>query len=138
MAPPVDINYWAVLAAAAFQMVLGFLWYGPLFGKQWMKLMGFNEKSMKGMNMTPLQATIGGVVTAWVMNYVLAHFVDYTQAANFIDGATAGAWIWLGFIATVQLGSVLWEGKPVKLYVLNTAYYLVALVVTGGILAAWA
>ena len=137
MAPPVDINYLAVFVAAAAAMAIGFLWYGPLFGNQWKKLMNFTDKGMKEMKMTPVQAMIGGFISTLIMSYILAHFVDYTQAATFMDGAVAGTWIWLGFIATVQFGSVLWEGKPAKLYVINTTHYLVALIVMGGILAAW-
>lgn len=138
MAPPVDMNYLAVLAAAIAAMTIEFLWYGPLFGKEWKKLMGFTDKSMKEMKMTPMQAMIGGFVTTLIMSYILAHFIDYTQSATFADGAVAGIWIWLGFIATVQLGIVLWEGKPVKLYAINTLHYLAALIVMGGILAVWA
>ncbi len=138
MAPPVTINLLAVLVAAVAAMALGFLWYGPLFGNQWKKLMGFTDKSMKEMKITPAQAMIGGFITTLVMSYILAHFVDYTQAATIMDGVVAGFWIWLGFIATIQLGSVLWEGKPVKLYLINTLHYLVVLVVMGAILTAWA
>ncbi|MDO8488446.1 MAG: DUF1761 family protein [bacterium] len=36
----VPVNYLAILAAAVLSMVLGFLWFGPLFGQTWMKLMG--------------------------------------------------------------------------------------------------
>ena len=138
MAPPVEINYLAVLVAAIASMALGFLWYGPLFGNQWKKLMGFTDKSMKAMKMTPMQAMIGGFISTLIMSYILAHFIDYAQAATFADGAVAGTWLWLGFIATVQLGSVLWGGKPVKLYAINTLHYLVALIIMGGILAVWA
>lgn len=138
MAPPVDINYMAVLAAAIAAMAIGFLWYGPLFGNEWKKLMGITGKSVKEMRMTPIQAMIGGFASMLIMAYILAHFVDYTQAVTFLDGAIAGIWIWLGFIATVQLGSVLWEGKPVKLYIINTLHYLVGLIAMGGILAVWA
>lgn len=46
----------------------------------------------------------------------------------------AGFWNWLGFIAPVTLGVVLWEGKPWKLWVLHNAYYLLALLVMGVIL----
>ncbi|MBI2541430.1 DUF1761 domain-containing protein [Candidatus Woesearchaeota archaeon] len=138
MAPVVNVNYLAVLAAAAASMALGFLWYGPLFGSQWKKLMGITDKSMKEMKMTPVQSMVGGFASTLIMSYVLAHFVDYTRAATFVDGAIAGTWLWLGFVATVQFGTVLWEGKPVKLYVINTLHYLAALVLMGGILAVWA
>ena len=33
------INYWAVLVSAIASMAIGSLWYGPLFGKQFMPAM---------------------------------------------------------------------------------------------------
>ena len=43
----IPVNYWAVLVAALFTFVLGFLWYGPLFGRTWLRLVGLNPESMK-------------------------------------------------------------------------------------------
>ena len=42
----VSINYLAVLVSAVSAMVLGFLWFGPLFGKEWSKAMGWTEEQM--------------------------------------------------------------------------------------------
>lgn len=137
MAPAVDINYLAVLVSAAVSMGIGFLWYGPLFGNQWKKLAGFTDKSIKQMKMTPMQSMIFGFITTLVMAYIFAHFVGYAQAATAADGVILGFWVWLGFFATTQLGMVLWENKPLKLYFLNTLHYLVALAVMGAILAIW-
>lgn len=39
-----SINYLAVLIAAVASMIIGFLGYGPLFGKAWMRLMNFDKK----------------------------------------------------------------------------------------------
>ena len=49
MVPAVSINYLAVLVAAIASIVLGFVWYGPLFGKTWTQLMGFDKKKMDDM-----------------------------------------------------------------------------------------
>ncbi|MBI2655317.1 DUF1761 domain-containing protein [Candidatus Woesearchaeota archaeon] len=139
MAQPV-INYLAVLAAAVASIVLGFLWYGPLFGKTWAQLMGFDKKKMaeakkKGM---PPQTWVVMVIGTLITSYVLAHFVDYLDAATVAGALQAGFWLWLGFIVPVQLGMVLWEGKPWKLYFINVAYYLVNLSVMATILVLWA
>lgn len=135
----VPVNLVAVVVAAVASMVLGFLWFGPLFGKPWMKRMGFTQKDVdrqkrKGMATTYFMGFIGALVTS----YVLAHFVFYTGSVDAVSGAVTGFWIWLGFVATVLLGMVLWEGKPLALYFLNAGYYLVNLAVMGAILAAWA
>ena len=139
MIAPVAVNYLAVLVSAIASMLLGFLWYGPLFGKTWMKLMKWDPKKMGSMKANSNMALSYGItfVGSLVMAYVLAHIVGYTQAKTLMDGVVAGFWTWLGFIATVSLGKVLWEGKSWNLYMLDNAYHLVNLVVMGIILTLW-
>lgn len=134
----VSINYLAVVAAAAASMAIGFLWYGPLFGKMWMQMMNFDKKKLneakkKGMGKIYALAFL----TSLIMSYVLAHFVDYVEAKTIMEGIVLGFWVWIGFLATTQIGSVFWEGKPVKLYLINTLHYLVTLAVMAAILAVW-
>ena len=42
-----ELNYVAVLVCAVVSMVVGAVWYGPLFGKQWMEVIGINAKDKK-------------------------------------------------------------------------------------------
>ena len=134
-----SINNIAVVAAAVVSMVIGAAWYSPLlFGKLWMKLSWMTEKQLaeakkKGMAKSYAIAFLAVLV----MSYVLAHFVDYLGATTVMAGVEAGFWLWLGFVATVLINGVLWEGKPFKLYLLNIAHYLIALLVMGAILAVW-
>ncbi len=140
MVPAVDINYWAVLASAVAANVIGGLWYSPvLFGKAWMKLSGLDGKKLEELKKKSSPGKVYALmfVGSLVMAYVLSHFIDYTQATTVFEGAQAGFWVWIGFVATVQLGSMLWEGKPAKLYFLNTGYQLVSLLTMGIILAVW-
>ena len=133
-----DINYVAVLVAALASMALGALWYSPLlFGKRWMELMKIDFADMKEMKKKANKMYAINFVATLVMAYVLAHFVDYTQAGTFLEGLEAGFWIWLGFIATVMLGSVLWENKPLELYFLNISYQLLNVLIMAVIVAVW-
>ena len=139
MLQQVSVNYLAVLAAAIASMVIGSIWYGPLFGKMWMKMMNFDNKKMQEMKKKGMgKAYALTFVTSLIMGYVLAHFVGYVQATTIVDGIVLGFWLWIGFFATTQLGVVLWEGKPVKLYMIKTLNELVTLAVMGAILAVWA
>lgn len=135
---PITLNYWAILVAALSSYVLGALWYSPLlFGKLWVKLMGWSHEQMEHHKKGAARGYIVTLVTALVSSLVMAHVVDYTWSYTAADGATTGFWIWLGFVATVMIGGVLWEGKKFSLYILNTAYQLASLVLMGVILAVW-
>ncbi len=135
------INYGAVVVAAIATYVLGFLWHGPLFGEIWMKWSGISQKEVEELKKKGLagmwKSMLGALFIAGIMSYIMAHFVDYTGATTVFEGMQTGFWIWLGFVVTVQLNSVLWEKKPFKLYVLNTGYQFVSLLMMGAILAAW-
>ena len=141
MAIEANINYMAVIVSAAANFLLGWLWYSPmLFGKQWMKMMGFDKLSKA--QQADMKKKMGvsifmGIVTSFVIAYILAHFVAYTGSTTIGMGMQTGFWIWLGFIATTMMGTVLWEGKPWKLYFINVGYYLVSFHIMGAILAAW-
>ncbi len=134
------VNYIAVIVAAVLNTAIGAFWYSPAaFGKQWMKLANVTEKEMQAAKKRGMGKTYAvAFIATLVMSYVLAVMVSLANAATFVSGAIVGFWLWLGFIATVMLNPVLWQNKPVKLYVLGIAHYLVVLVITGGVLAVWA
>lgn len=117
-----QINYWGVIGAAVANVAVGALWYGPVFGKQWRKMMGFTEADMKNMPLTPMQAISGGVVTALIMAFVLSQI-----APAGISPLTLAFWPWIGFVMPIQAGSWLWEGKPFKLFVFNAVASFVSL-----------
>jgi hypothetical protein len=135
----VTINYVAVVVSAVIAMALGFIWYGPLFGKQWAKEMGWTKdkiESMKknsNMNRNYALQAVGALLLA----YVFAHVIDFSEATGVVAGLQGGFWMWLGFVAPLLLGKVLWEGKSWNLYFLDAGYYLAQLLLMGAILATW-
>lgn len=137
----VEINYMAVVAAAAVNMVIGFLWYGPVLGAKWKGYMGFTDENMKNMPLSAGQAIAGGVLMSLVMAFVMAHSLvfasSYLNISGLSAGLQAGFWNWLGFALPITAGTFLWEGKPLGLWVLNASYYLVAFLLMGIVLSLW-
>jgi hypothetical protein len=138
----IPINYWAVLVSALVPMVIGFLWYGPLFGKIWVKLAGISEAAMqqakeKGMLWAFGFQIVGALLIAFVMAHTLIFASAYTQTSGYMAGLMNAFWSWLGFIVPVTMGPFLWEGKSWKLWALNAGYYLVSMLIMGVILAVW-
>ena len=133
----ISINLWSVLLAAVAAMVVGYLWYGPLFGRRWMHYMGWTKESMAGKAQGMGGKYLLGFIGALVMAYVLAHFVALLHIGSLRSAAKLATWVWLGFFATRALSSLIWEGKPFGLYVLNVLHDLVALAVMTSILVKW-
>jgi hypothetical protein len=140
----VPINYLAVILSAVVAMGIGFAWYGPLFGKKWSELMGWGvmtPEKMAEMQKKARPAYAISFVGSLLMAYVLAHSIVFAGAFLNVTGIAAGLqaaiWSWLGFVAPVTIGTVLWDGKPWMLWVINAGYYLVLLLAMGIILGLW-
>jgi hypothetical protein len=135
------ISLWSVLVAAVAAMVVGFLWYSPLlFARPWMVLMGYdpNDKAklaemQKGAGKMYGLSFLASLVSA----LVLAKIIAITTVSSALYGMKVGFAVWLGFVTTVQLTSVLFAKQPVKLYLINTGYQLVCYLAMGAILAVW-
>ena len=125
--------YWSIIVAAIAQMIIGYLWYGPLFGKIWMRLSKAKMNSKKSAIPSYVWMFVGSLVTAYILKIVLLVF-PFASASGVTLTAVL---LWLGFNVPVLLGSILWEGKSFKLYALNTLYYLVSYIVMAQILLAF-
>ncbi len=137
----ITINYLAVLVSAVATFVIGFLWHGPLFGAQWMKLSNISaaeaEASKAAMAGKMWMYLLPAFLQQLVMAYVLAHFVYVWGASDVMGALQLAFWVWLGFIATVLLNGVLWEKRTVPLYLFNVAYHFVSLSAMAVILTMW-
>jgi hypothetical protein len=130
------MNPLAILLAGISNVIIGMIWYNPsVFGSAWMRMSNITpEQAEKGKRRMPLMAASGfaaAMFMAWVLSIVQTAFGVY----DIISALDVGFWIWAGFVAPVLLGSVLWETKPFKLYLINAIYWLVALLSMSAILA---
>lgn len=132
-----NVNLIGVIVAAVASMVVGFIWYGPLFGKPWAKLMGWNAAHMEkakndkaGMMKTYGMSFVGSIFMA----FVLSMLIGLTGKVTMMDGVMLGFWSWLGFVMPVQMTDVLFGGKSWNLFMINTGYQLASLLVMGATL----
>ena len=129
-----ELNYWAILAAALSTFLIGGVWYSPaVFGKAWMRENGFTEESMKNANMVKIfgLAFVLGLIAA--IN--LAMFMGPEDKPEM--GALWGFLAGFGWVATFVGTHYLFERKSFKLFLINAGYSVVALKVMGVIIAAW-
>jgi hypothetical protein len=129
----VQINWLAVLLAAASAMVVGFIWYAkPVFGRIWMQLAGLTEaKLQKNMVWPMVTAAAGSLLTAYVLAHVsfLAH--SFFQNSYLMDALSTAFWMWLGFSLTTLVIHNSFEQKPWNLTWLAAFNRLVTIMVMG-------
>ena len=132
------INYPAVLVAAIVHFMIGGLWYSVLFGDKFLQLIAWTPEKVQQMeNQSHTKEYIFAFLSSLVLVYILAHFVQYTKAKGAVDGIQTAFWLWLGFVVTTQLATVVFEERRLGLYLLNIGYQFVACSVAGAILAIW-
>ena len=127
-----QLDYVAVLVAAIASFVLGFLWYGPVFGKQWMKYTGMTVERMKSVSKNKM--TLGYLVT-FATAFVEAMFLLFFTLLLQTQFWHTAIMIWFGFILLSGTGIIFWEQKTWKLFVLNVGYRLANLLVIALVLS---
>ncbi len=125
------INLWAVLVAGIVHTVIGLIWFMPkLFGNSWIQLTG---KEMK-----PASRWIpAGLMGHQVMAFVLAIIVNLANITSAGGGIVVGILVCLGFMATLEIGELIWEKIPFQLFLIRVGNQLVGLGSAGAILAVW-
>ena len=132
----INVNYLAVISVGVFSYLLGTLWYSKiLFANQWRSAVGTTESEFR---MTVKPGIFVLTFVSWIIAaYVLAVFVHYSKSATFWYGMLVGFLCWFGFVACISLFQMLFARRPLKLWIINSAYALIALMIGGGILAVW-
>jgi len=133
-----NVNWLAVLVAFVASNVLGMLWFSALFGKAWIKTLGRSAKELAKMKKSSGRSMVIGAIGTLVTVFVLGAVLRYTEATAPMHGAMVGFWVWLGFVAPVMMGPVIWSRTSTwKRYVIEASYQLVNLAMLGAILASF-
>jgi hypothetical protein len=130
------LNHLAIITSAVILWVLGAAWYSPaLFAKPWMALLGITPDPSKKKDL------MGGMIASFIgdliLALVLAHLVVWSGASTIGWGAFIGFLAWLGFIAAPNFPQGLYENRPFKLFLINSGYWFVGLLIVGALLAVW-
>lgn len=130
------INHLAVLVSIIWMFVLGFLWYGPIMGEPWMKLIGM---SLADIETNPPG---GGV---WVSNflssaapiYLLAWIFTKMDVRSGIKGLLIGFLVGFVFFHLPGMTGGMFSKAPYALAWIEGGFQIIGWSVAGFILGAW-
>lgn len=142
-----EINYWAILACGIVSMILGAIWYGPLFGKMWMKIVKADPNDLEARK--KMQKTAGPLYAIQFLltlfqAWALAHFIFGwgVRTGGMPPSAVENAFvIWAAFIMPTIAGASMWNNDSAKIswsrFLIQAGYQLLNFVVFAFILSMW-
>ena len=128
-----QLNIFAIFVASLSRFALGGIWYGPVFGKVWMRETGVTEEKAKEANMFK---TFGlTFLASLVIAFNLAFFLGLESSLQ--TGTFYGFLVGFGWVAMSIATNDLFEQRSFKLFAINSSYHVLAFTIMGAILGVW-
>ncbi len=135
-------NIGLILGGAIVSMVVGSIWYGPLFGKKWMEICGvsaMDEEKRKQMQKEATPLYIVQFVLSLLQLYILVNLI--TWGGWTVQSIGVAFFLWLGFVMPTVAGSAMWnnDSRNVKWarFLIQAGYQLVMFLLYGWMIATW-
>ncbi len=136
MKTTLKINHLAILVCVVLSFILGFLWYGPLFGESWMKMVGLDLATVEA-NPPGAGVWITNLISSVIPLYALAWLFTKLDIRSGIYGAGIGLLIAFSFDFLSRMTSNMFAQAPYELAWITGGYDMVILTISGFILGAW-
>lgn len=140
-----QLNFWAILVCGVLSMALGAIWYGPLFGKKWMEIVGVKPEDIEARK--KMRKAAGPL---YVVQFLLTLFQVYilqfvivfiNKAEPDFGGLFVAMLLYAGFIIPSIAGSAMWNNDKNNVkwakFLIQGGYQLALFIVFGMVLGAW-
>jgi hypothetical protein len=131
-----DMNWLAIVTAAAAYFMLGALWYSALFGKKWV---AYHQINVEDPEMK--KGVAGIMISSFVLMSIavicLAILVNRLQLTEVVSGVKLGLLTGIGFAATGISIGYLYTKKPLGLHLIDGLYHIAGNVIAAIILCIW-
>lgn len=134
-----NVNWLSMIIATLIPMIVGFVYYHKaVAGNAWMKSLGITEADIQKGNMA---VTMGvSLVMSFLLAFFMLNFNNQPGQEGVFDTFKHGAFhgFFIGFVVAMPIlvTNGLFELKNFKNLAINVIYWLITLVLMGGILDA--
>ncbi len=142
-----SINWLAIIVAGLIPSIMGAIFYGPLFEKQWLASLGKTKEEMVPKNMA---LTYGlALLMAMLLSMSMKMMIELVHKDllngelvlgsfhTFKHGALHGLMLCISFIVPVIVSLSLFQKNSGKNILLNVLFWCMTMAIMGGILDAW-
>ena len=132
-----------IVLAVVIAQVVGFIWYGVLFGKKWEVVVGVTEEQKKmprgGKTMMAIHGT--NLLLSVVLYVALSIIIGSFDAINAVQAMWVAILVWLGVIVPMQGQMALYSNKTKHLgwsmFLINISYQLILSIIAGLLIGVW-
>lgn len=124
-------SWWQIIIMVIALQIFGFLWYGPVWGKTWMRAMNMTESDVDGgeMKKKSFQHFILLVVKVIFIGFLLSAFSGNLFLLTVV--------LW-GALSIPGIGmGVIWEKTPKPVALINLSAEIISLLIIAGIYSWW-
>jgi hypothetical protein len=145
-----DLNLLVVAGAALIPMLIGAIFYGPLFGKRWVASLGYSQDNLPEPIKMPIVYIIS-LLLSFVLSYYVAFIIEhvhkgvndaceriFTTTHTFGHGAFHGLQLALIIVVPVLVSNLLFQRNTGTNILLNVVYWCLTISLMGGVLDAFA
>ena len=128
-----QVNWIAIIVGGIFNMSFGALWYGPLLGKTWLRVIGKKQEDIQSsatMYVLPMLAGLAGA-------YILAVIIRGLGINVWWQGGLTGIILYLGVGAAATLTMGIFEESPRGAWLLYTFYQIIVFGAQGILYVLW-
>jgi hypothetical protein len=127
------VNYLAVIVATIAAFVIGFVWFGLLFQRQWGAAHNLTREQMRPQGASAVIAIVAPLINAWVLAVLSLNL----GAKSLGDAVALGVLVWLGFFATQQAATTAFQRRSWNIFGIDTVHALIVQVVVAAIVTLW-
>ncbi len=131
-----NLNYVVIAIAAVVSMGIGFVWYSPLlFSKRWMKEMGYSPEKMEEMRKGDSNSSMAktysfSFVFTVITTLIIASLLNSLIVTSLSGLLLVGFFMWLAFSMPISANYVMFGKDSFELFMINSGYQLVSILVT--------
>lgn len=131
-----DINWMAVLVGALGYFFLGAIWYSFLFKEKWIS---YNPVVVDSPD---AKKGVGAIMfTSFIVMFIvatgLATLADYIGLTGWVYGVKLGLITSISFSLTSMGINMLYEKKPLGLFLINGSYQVIGTVIASVVICCW-
>ena len=126
-------NWLAIIVAAIAFYAIGFIIYGAVFSKLWMKLSGYTQEQLKPhmwkMAISPIMPILAAIG--------LAIILKLCGVTDLVAGLVVTSQIWFFLILSTRLYSFVYSPERPGLLIMDAIHLLLGFLAAGAVISAW-